>query len=77
METNQRLLDLRNVSTLWTANNSDIVVPKYECFIIPRTFRFFNGLLSPAEFDFSPCSSDGDPDHEFSVRISALFTNTV
>lgn len=72
METNQRLVDLRNMSTPWTVNNSDIVVPKYEGFIIPRTFRFFNGVWSPVEFDFSPCSSDGDSDHEFLVGISAL-----
>lgn len=72
METNQRLVDLRNMSTPWTVNNSDIVVPKYEGFIIPRTFRFFNGVWSPVEFDVLPGSSDGDPDHEFLVGISAL-----
>ncbi|KAK2777152.1 hypothetical protein FQN53_002353, partial [Emmonsiellopsis sp. PD_33] len=72
METNRRLVDLRNMSTPWTVNNSDIVVPKYEGFVIPRTFRFFNGIWSPVEFDYSPCTSDGDPDQEFLEGISAL-----
>ncbi|KAK2803796.1 hypothetical protein FQN51_003026 [Onygenales sp. PD_10] len=65
METNQRLVDLQNLSTPWT-------VPKYEGFVIPRTFRFFNGIWSPVEFDYSPCTSDGDPDPAFLVGISAL-----
>lgn len=71
MEANQRLVDCRNISAPWTVKISDIVVPKYEGFI-PRTFRFFNGILAPFEFDFSPCSSHGDHDREFFDRISAL-----
>ncbi|KAJ5456057.1 uncharacterized protein N7458_004321 [Penicillium daleae] len=65
METNQRLVDLRNISSPWTVNDSDVVVPKYEGFVIPRTFRFLKGVLSPVEFDFSPCSSDKDAGHDF------------
>ncbi|EER24714.1 hypothetical protein D8B26_006899 [Coccidioides posadasii str. Silveira] len=73
IETNQRLVDCRNISTPWTVENSNnSVVSKYEGFIIPRTFRFFNGILAPFEFDFSPCSSHGDPDRELFDRISAL-----
>ncbi|QSS65306.1 hypothetical protein I7I51_06148 [Histoplasma capsulatum] len=63
METNQRLVDCRNVSTPWTVKNShNLVVPKYEGFIIPRKFRIFNGTLAPFEFDFSPCTPHEDPD---------------
>lgn len=71
METDQRLTDIRNISISWTVNNSDIVVPKYGGFISPRTSRF-NGLLSLVRFDFSPCSSDGDPNCELFIRILAL-----
>lgn len=72
MDANQRLVDCRNISAPWTVKNCDSVVPKYEGFIIPRTFRFFNGNLAPFEFDFSPCASHEDHDPEFFLKISAL-----
>ncbi|KAL4934821.1 hypothetical protein BDV06DRAFT_217856 [Aspergillus oleicola] len=74
MEANQRLVDFRNISAPWTVNeNDDFVVPKYEGFIIPRTFRFFHGNLTPFEFDFSFFSpSRRDTDRQFLQKLSAL-----
>ncbi|KAL4981459.1 hypothetical protein BDW68DRAFT_183473 [Aspergillus falconensis] len=72
MEANQRLVDCRNISAPWTVKNCESVVPKYEGFIIPRTFRVFNRISAPFEFDFSPCSSHRDPGREFFIRVSTL-----
>ncbi|KAJ5677529.1 uncharacterized protein N7477_003162 [Penicillium maclennaniae] len=72
MEANQRLVDYRNVSAPWTVNDKDFMVPKYEGFIVPRTFRFFNGNLAPFEFGFSFSSFHGNYDLEFFERLSRL-----
>ncbi|KAL4961394.1 uncharacterized protein BDV14DRAFT_203844 [Aspergillus stella-maris] len=74
MEASQRLVDFRNISTPWTVSeNDDFVVPKYKGFIIPRTFRFFHGYLTPFEFDFSSSSPPrSDADREFLQELSVL-----
>lgn len=72
IEPNQRLVDYRNISMPWTVKDNNILVPKYEGFIIPRTFRFYNGILAPFEFDFSPSPASINFDSEVFPRISVL-----
>ncbi|KAL1867181.1 hypothetical protein Plec18167_008722 [Paecilomyces lecythidis] len=54
IEKNERLVDYRNISMPWAANDTcGSIVPKYEGFVVPRTFRVFHEQLIPYEFEFS------------------------
>lgn len=72
MEMNQRLVDYRNISAPWTVNDKNAVVSKYEGFIVPRSFRFFDRKLTPFEFEFSSFFPQGNCDLEFFERLSCL-----
>lgn len=72
IQENERLVDCRNISGPWTVDdNRDPVVPKYEGFIKPCTFRVFEGQFIPYEFDFADSPLDnGHP--EFLEKLAAL-----
>jgi hypothetical protein len=69
----ERLVDYHHVASPWEVGSQDTaVVPKYEGFVAPRSFRFVNGEAAPYEFSFSPTPPPMDGHEEFFKEVACL-----
>jgi hypothetical protein len=54
IQATERLVDYHHVASPWmVGSETALVIPRYEGAIVPRTFRFFGGRVTPYEFSFS------------------------
>jgi hypothetical protein len=59
-------VDYRDVACPWEVGNDNAaVVPKYDGFVAPKTFRFVNGKAMLYEFHFSSTPPSSETSEEF------------
>lgn len=69
----ERLVDYHKTSSAWEIGiETASSVPKYEAFVVPRSYRFFGGEVTPYEFGFAETIHSAKEDNEFLQHLSDL-----